>query len=422
MRKSKNVIFILILFICATVLTGCNNSSNLEPSSEVEGIIDNIQTKPEQPIQPVSTDAYNAIWLTYLELETMDFTTEQAFTTNIQTIFAQYAKTGINTVIAQVRPFGDALYKSDIFPTSHIITDRQGGEITFDPLEIMVREAHQAGIKIEAWINPYRVKLSPTKPETLADTNPAVLFQQDEAKKHYVFEANGGLYYNPAITEVQQLISDGVVEIMQNYQVDGIHFDDYFYPEGAGTTFDLEYHAQSGTDLSLEDWRRENVNSLIRTVYADIKAVDPNMTFGVSPQGNNDNNYNMQYSDVGLWLSEEGYVDYIMPQLYWGYDFVLSNGNDQFGYSNCLNSWLAMPRHENVDLHIGIGAYRVGSGDGSNKESNEWQNGNNLAKMVNDARLNGADGIALYRHDFLFNNTEYPDLARQELENLEKVL
>ncbi|MEG2053382.1 MAG: family 10 glycosylhydrolase, partial [Oscillospiraceae bacterium] len=281
-------------------------------------------------------------------------------------------------------------------------------------LEIMVKEAHERGLKIEAWVNPYRVALTKEKPGKLADTNPAVKFMADEKTADYVFNANNGTYYNPAVLEVQQLITDGVVEIIKNYEVDGIQFDDYFYPEGADSTFDEARYALDSREISLEDWRRDNVNSLIKKVYAAIKAEKPSVVFGISPQGNNDNNYNLQYSDVGLWLSTDGYVDYIMPQVYWGYNFVLKSGNDRFSYKNCLAEWLAMPKSENVKLYIGLGAFRLGNGDGSSVDSDEWQSGANLGAMIKDLKSAGADGYALYRYDSLFNNPEFASLAESE--------
>lgn len=130
-----------------------------------------------------------------------------------------------------------------------------------------------------------------------------------------------GIYYNPGSEEARQLIVDGVKEIVANYNVDGIHFDDYFYPT-TDASFDSGTYAayqNSGGTLSLADWRRENVNILVRQTYAAIKSINPSVKFGISPQGNMSNNYNVQYSDVAKWISTSGYVDYICPQVYFGF-------------------------------------------------------------------------------------------------------
>ena len=122
------------------------------------------------------------------------------------------------------------------------------------------------------------------------------------------------------------MVVQGVTEIVQNYDVDGIQFDDYFYPT-TDEAFDTESYARYGGGQDLAEWRRANVNTLVQKVYAAVKAVKPEAVFGISPQGNNDNNYSQQYSDVALWLSTPGYVDYIMPQVYWGYNYTLQNGS-----------------------------------------------------------------------------------------------
>src|SRR5699024_1940674 len=121
-----------------------------------------------------------------------------------------------------------------------------------------------------------------------------------------VKQAGEGLYFDPSSETVRQLIVDGVTEIVTNYEVDGIHFDDYFYPT-TEASFDEAEYAASGSSLSLEDWRRDNVNQLVKAVYDAIKSEKPEVRFGISPQGNMDNNYNGQYSDVALWLSTPGY-------------------------------------------------------------------------------------------------------------------
>ena len=218
------------------------------------------------------------------------------------------------------------------------------------------------------------------------------------------------------------MIVDGVVELIENYDIDGIQFDDYFYPT-TDPSFDADHFEQMGGGKAQDEWRRENVNTLVKQVYTAVKAADPNVIFGISPQGNNEQNYNTQYSDVGLWLAEPGFVDYIMPQVYWGYGYTLSNGKTQFAFENIIQEWAQRPRHESVALAMGLGAYRVGRGDGGTNDQAQWQNGHNLADMVNTiSTIDGVSGFALYRYDNLFNNAEDPELAAQENEALKSVL
>ena len=277
---------------------------------------DSAAGKEQQPGETPAAagEEYRAIWITYLEYQQMDLSSEAAFRSQIATAFDQIKALGVRTVIAHVRPFGDALYDSDYFPWSHLITGTQGADPGYDPLAVMIEEAHSRALRLEALVNPYRIRGSAAMPKTLAEENPASAFAADPARADWVVEQGEGLYYNPAIPEVRALIVNGVREICENYQVDGIQFDDYFYPEGADDSFDQAAYDRLASGESRADWRRENVNALVRDTYAAIKEVNPEITFGISPQGNNDNNYNVQYSDVALWMSQQGYVDYVMPR------------------------------------------------------------------------------------------------------------
>ena len=260
------------------------------------------------------------------------------------------------------------------------------------------------------------MRLTESLPSQLADSNPAVTHPD------WVREANGGLYYDPAIPEVQQMIVEGVREVVANYDVDGVQFDDYFYPT-TDASFDAETYAAYGGGQALDTWRRENVNTLVKTVYETVKAEKPDVRFGISPQGNNDNNYNGQYSDVALWMSEPGYVDYVLPQVYWGYGYTLQSGSQRFAFENITAEWAAMERCGAVELYFGLGAYRIGDGDGGANDQTQWSSGHNLADQVNTlSETAGASGVSLYPYRYLFANGEHPELAAAECEALRGLL
>jgi len=373
------------------------------------------QITPQPPISAASSDQLRAMWISYLEFQSVDFGSRNAFVNQMTKMFADCADMGLNTVIVQVRPFGDALYNSSVYPTSHLVSGTQGDSLAFDPLEEMVNIAHSKGLRIEAWVNPYRVKLHGKLPAALAASNPA-----NDAS--LVFNVDGGVYYNPCLAQVQDMVVDGIAEIVENYDVDGIHLDDYFYPS-TDMSLDADYYAASGSSLSQADWRRENVNTLVRKIYAKVKNIDGSVTFGISPQGNNDNNYNVQYSDVCLWMANEGYVDYVMPQLYWGFGYLTASGRDTYQFVNLSDSWAAYPRHSSVKLHIGLGAYRIGAGDGGANDQSEWASGYNLMRQINALNANsGISGFALYRYDNLFKNGEYASLAQSEVAHIKELL
>lgn len=410
MKRRFTAIVLTACLAMAVSLAACGQQPSVSPPGQ------DFTSVPQADNSQTATGGqapYRAVWFSFLDWNHLDTSGETAFTQSAETVMKNCASVGANTVIIQVRPFGDAIYPSEIYGWSYLCTGTAGQNPGYDPLEILIQQAHAQGLAVEAWINPYRIRSDASRPAgELAQDNPAV--QHPEWTK----AAAGGLYYNPALPEVRKLVVDGVVEILQNYEVQGIHFDDYFYPT-TDESFDAEEYAASGSALALGDWRRENVNTLIREVYAAVKQTKPSAVFGISPQGNNDNNYNGQYSDVGLWLQTEGYADYIMPQLYWGFGFTLQSGADTFAFENAAARWAQMPRSDKVKLCFGLGAFRVGAGDGGSNDQSEWQTGENLAAQAQALRdTAGVSGYALFRYGSLFGGGEYADLCAQECKAL----
>ena len=405
--------------LCAALclaLAGCAPAAAPGSSAPLPGSSADVQPAPAA--KP-SGEEYRAVWISYLEWQSADFSSEDAFRAQMGSWFDQYAAMGLNTVLAQVRPFGDALYPSAIFPWSSVCTGTQGLDPGFDPLAVLVEEAHARGLRLEAWLNPYRLALNDTVPGAFSADNLAAVHPE------WVKQAAGGQYLDPSRQDVRDCIAAGVQEILDGYAVDGIHLDDYFYPT-TDEAFDAAEYA-AGTNLSLEDWRRENVNALVRQLYQLVHAGGRTagaVPLGISPQGNNDNNYAQQYSDAALWLSTPGYIDYAMPQVYWGYGYTTGSGSTRFAFENITAEWLALPRAEGVALYFGLGAYRIGDGDGGNYDhaQDQWQTGRNLADMVTTLRGAGADGFGLYRSDFLLRNSAWPQLAQAECAALTEVL
>ena len=362
------------------------------------------------PNPALPSGEWRAVWVSYLEFAEMDFSSESAFRADAAALMDNCLSLGLNTVIAQVRPFGDALYRSSLFPWSHLCTGVQGQDPGFDPLDVLLQEAHTRGISVEAWVNPYRLRSSAAMPPNLADGNLA------NTHPEWVCTVDEGLYLNPAEPAAADYVVQGVAELVQNYAVDGIHFDDYFYPT-TDESIDAAQFAASGAG-NLAAWRRENVTALVRAVHDTVKAADPTLRFGISPQGNPDNDENQQYSDVTGWLASGGgdaVVDYLCPQVYWGQGFALHNGSTRFAFENIVPAWLAYPRAADVALYFGLGAYRVGVGDGGSNENSlsGWSTGRALADQVAFLREQGAGGWALYRYGSLFG-PEQTSLAAAE--------
>ena len=398
---------------CAAGAFFLHRGTKAEASAETEP-----SPAPAAPNPALPAGEWRAVWVSYLEWTELDFSSEDAFRAGAAQLLDNCLSLGLNTVIAQVRPFGDALYRSQLFPWSHLCTGTQGQDPGFDPLDILITEAHRRGLSLEAWINPYRLKGSAAMPAALAENNlmnthPEWVWQNPD---------NGSAYLNPAIPEAADYVVQGVTELVQNYAIDGVHFDDYFYPTTDPALDAAQFAASGAGDLG--SWRRANVTALVKAAHDAVKAADPTLRFGISPQGNPDNDLNQQYSDVTAWLAaggENAVIDYLCPQVYWGYGFTLQSGSTRFAFENIIPAWLAYPRAAEVALYFGLGAYRIGAGDGgANADSvSAWSTGHALADQVADLRSQKAGGWALYRYGSLFG-PESTELAGAECEALRK--
>lgn len=326
-----------------------------------------------------------------------------------------YAKaTGFNAVFLQVRPTADAYYQSEIFPWSKYLTGKQGAAPTnqFDPLEFWVSEAHKRGIELHAWINPYRVTKKTTKDPahdfaSLHPSNPAI-----KNPGWVVKHADGNLYFNPGIPQVQKLIIDGVIEIVENYDVDGIHFDDYFYPDSNFKDSNA-YKKYNKSGLSLDDWRRDNVNTLVRDVSNAIKATGrTNVRFGISPFGiwaNKDSNplgsdtkglqsYYSHYADSIYWINN-GLIDYILPQIYWNIGYSVAD------YEKLSIWWENAVKGSDVDLYIGQAAYK----SNNTSSSSPWYGTSEIERQL---RMNESSSIIKGSVLFTYNEmAKRPDLT-----------
>ncbi len=400
-----------------------SSSSEPEVSSSSTPEVDD-SPKDSNSAEP-PPDEVRSVWISYLEYGNMlRGQSASQFRSNMSDVFETISDYGLNTVVVHVRPFGDAIYDSDIFPTSYIFDGTEGniGDVPFDALQIMVEEADRYDLRIEAWINPYRVRNDDSKP--MASDNPAIEMMSDGSRD--VIKFGETITYNPASEKSQDLIVAGVAEIVENYDIDAIHFDDYFYPttDPAFDSADYNAYLNSGGNLSLANWRRDNVTDLIRKVYNEINSIDPSVDFGISPQGNNDNNYSMQYVDIQE-IVDEGLIDYLCPQIYFGFD------NDICPYAETTDLFNEIVRGTDVDLYVGLATFKFGNVDtwaGSGK--NEWLNTTDIiARQVEYARtVSDYEGFILYRYDSTFAPSSYygsnsqSNQAETEMDNLKDLL
>lgn len=319
------------------------------------------------------------------------------------------ASANINAIVMQIRPTADAFYPSALEPWSHWLTGKQGQkpEPFYDPLEFIIREAHERCMEVHVWLNPYRV-MNSNRPELLHPDHP--YFKRPELFVRY----GNQLYFNPGLDETRQMLNRVVEDIVQRYDVDAIHFDDYFYPyKVAGEEFpDAETfnrYPRGYTSQQRDDWRRNNVDMIIRELQQTIKSNKPWVEFGISPFGvwRNDNvdsrgsatragvqNYDDLYADILKWL-REGWIDYVVPQLYW------EIGKEVADYAVLVKWW-----NENVygkNLYIGLYASKLGN----EKADPAWQKPNELARQLRlNEQYSGVDGAVYFSAKGIVKNLQ----------------
>ena len=319
---------------------------------------------------------------------------------------------GFNMIILQVRAFSDAIYPSSIYPSSRSVVNTEGDDLPFDILKYFIKKAHQKDLELHAWINPYRI--SNTKDINLISTsNPSY----DMLNTSSVEVMDNGIYYNPASSKVESLILDGIEEIITNYDVDGIHFDDYFYPNSL-TIDSTEYNKAKEEDplLTLQEFRLNIISSLVKKTYNLIKNYSKDILFGISPDGNIDNNYNSNYVDTRTFVTKKGYVDYIMPQVYYGFL------NSVKPFEETIKSWNNLITID-IDLIPALAFYKTGNIDKFAKEGvNEWVEYNNIIsrEVMLSRELSNYSGFAIFRYDSIFgsNLTENAFIEKENLKNI----
>ncbi len=413
MRDCKHILgrflaYLLLCVIAITALSSCGvKAAELDNTVQPMEASDKNMTT-ESIINPDTE--IRAVWIA--SVFNIDYPSKTDLTAaqlqaELDEIVATCVKNKLNTIFFQVRPTCDALYKSEIFPVSSYLST--SGTLPFDPLAYLVQTAHEHNIFVHAWVNPLRVTMNSTDISTLPTNSPA-----RQHPEWTVPFADGKLYLNAGLPEVRQLVADGVREIVSNYAVDGIVFDDYFYPypakneDGTAATFDdAAAYAAYGSEYSdIADWRRANINATIRAVYETIKAVDKDCQFGVAPFGiwqNDDGQnggsatngfeaYKSLYSDALAWVNG-GYIDYLSPQLYWRFSDTAA------AYDILLHWWNTKLDNTGVDLIVSHAVYRYEDGNWDSPQGE-------MTEQVSYARSEiSYKGSAFYGYDEIHKNT-----------------
>ena len=378
------------------------------------------------------TNNMKGVWIA--TVENIDYPSEPGISVSEQkkeyrALLDSFKQAGINTVFMQVRPTADTFWKSHLDPWSAYLTGKQGKRpasfyniynyFFYDPLKFMIDETHKRGMSFHAWLNPYRVQNNEKYP----------LSDKSYASRHpeITVEYGGKLYYNPARQESINHNAEIITELLTKYKVDGIHFDDYFYPypvqknkKDVDFPDDAEYaeYLRTGGILSREDWRRENVNRLIEHLHKTIKKIRPDAIFGISPFGiwrnksdevpdgsptNAFQSYDKLYADTRTWI-KNGWIDYIMPQLYWHY------GHKTAPFGVLLNWWEQETLNYGngkTKLYIGLALYKHGD------KAKGWPS-DEIEKQIRDIekRKNVHGGVFFSAKYFLKNENREIDIVK----------
>ena len=404
----KKLFFILLaVLVCTGVMAKPKKKKASRATSSTVSLIAEL---PQMEIQEV-TSAYKApkrefrgVWMHTIYNNVYPKLTSDEWKEYIRKQLDEYKELGINVVLFQVRPEADAFYESEYEPWSRFLTGEQGKspDPYFDPLHFITEECHKRCMELHAWVNPYRANANKSK-------NRLVWHHIYYEKRYMFFSYGNQLLFNPGVPDSRAHIVKVIADIVKRYDIDGLHMDDYFYPypiQGLklpdNETF-KKYGLNKGYEQGeIDRWRRDNVNKLVKEISDTIKAIKPYVKLGISPFGiyrnkqqdetgsetNGLSNYDNLYADTQLWANN-GWVDYMIPQLYW------EVGHPAADY-NTLFNWWKDNKAPDVQMYIGQDVSR---------------SQDQIAKKLNPTRVaENIGGNCFWSGDMLLaNKNEYKD-------------
>lgn len=364
MRNLKKLVILIMVLI---TLNGFSSKKlTTEDRKEIISILDSYKTENDNKIAKERKEM-RGIWVaTVLNI---DWPSKKGLSVESQKqefikILDNVKEWNMNAVFVQIKPVEDAFYPSKFSPWSEYLTGIQGQNPGYDPLKFMIKEAHKRNIEFHAWFNPYRLTMSGGI-DKLSNDNIG------KQRPDWTITYGGKLYLNPGIPEVNDYIVKSIMEVVENYDIDGVHMDDYFYPykvKGEIYNDEEQYNKYGSNFLKVDDWHRDNVNKLIEKLYSSIKAEKKNVSFGISPfgvwrnistdsvRGSNTKagiqNYDDLYADILYWM-ENNWIDYVAPQIYWNQGFKIAE------YNTLVDWWSKYAKETKTNLYIGQAAYRI---------------------------------------------------------------
>ncbi|MCL2013877.1 MAG: family 10 glycosylhydrolase [Oscillospiraceae bacterium] len=424
--------FLIIILILCVVSCGNlqnftlnnNNAENMDteyPSAKAF-TLNNFTANVTDSDNPLSENDREivGVWFSYLDWSNcLTKKNENNFAAAFSKVLSGVEKLGANTMIVHFSAFNDAFYPSDIAPWSGYVSGTLAKDPGFDPAEIIVSMAAARNIDIHAWINPMRT-LTDSEYKSIPDKYRIKQWYSDETLRYkYMIKTAGKWILNPTNPEVRRHIADLAAEIVSKYAVAAVHIDDYFYPSGI-TSEDEKYYDEINPGSNIEKWRRDGTSKMIMQINAAVKAARSDTLFGVSPAGNIDYNYNTMYVDFKYLLSVKNTMDYVAPQIYYGFE------NNTQPFAECSENWSNLVNSP-VRLYIGLACHKIGTkrdkyaGSGKYEWRNVYKSENNMLKrMIENAReLPGYGGILFFDYKSLLTPSgNFKSRAKNEINNI----
>ena len=369
-------------------------------------------TIPFVPSNPEKIGDWKGLWLSQFDLQSIYSSgsaqrPEADFRKRMETVLDNTVKDGFNTVVLQLRPNADSIYPSDVYPPSKYAVGSYAGDFQYDPVAIVVELCKERGLSVHGWINPMR-GMSEDEIKQVDDKYLIKQWYNDTAKKgDYIVFVNKNWYLNIAHPEVRKLICDGAAEILEKYEMDGVHMDDYFYPTTDASFDGKAYNAykKAGGKLSLADWRKDSLNALVAELYATVKTHDLRALFGISPAGNINTVRDSHYADVDTWCANPGYIDYICPQVYFGFE------HSTCAFERVCGEFSSMIKNKDVKLIIGMTLGKAASAyDGeidvyAGAGAQEWINEKDilLRSYEHTKTLDNCVGVSYFSYQYFYD-------------------
>lgn len=405
----------LCLLLSATMLSGCIPrpqtaavSANYPPIPYQEQTLSQLAQCFSAQNHLVRSNAFPhicAVWLPYMLYDTLFPVNDEAVCRAlISHYLSQIQSLGINTIFAHAVAFGEAYYPSALLPPA-------ASACSFDRFALLSEECRRLGISLHAWMNPLRLATTTDMDSLHGDSLLERWYTDDNTRAQYFLTWEQRSYLNPSQENVRSLICRTAAELLNRYPIDGIHIDDYFYPT-TDAAFDADSFASSHA-AHLADWRREQITALVQAIHGTVHNIAEDAVFSISPRGSIQENHDEVYADVEAWCAEGGVCDWVIPQLYYGFE------NAVMPFSKVLEEWTTLPRAVSVCMMIGIATYKVGVTDVfAGSGSREWIGNEGIpAKEAAEVLSNDAlSGVAFYH----FGTTLA--LSAEEQEAIQQVL